>query len=590
MKILVTGSGGREHALAWKLAQSPKVDRVYCAPGNAGIARDAECVPIKAEDIQGLADFAERNGVDLTVVGPEAPLVEGIVDLFEERGLRVFGPCKAAARLEGSKAFAKSIMERYGVPTARGEAFTDAKKARAYIKEVGAPVVVKADGLAAGKGVLVCSDEDEALDAVDRILVKKEFGAAGDTLIVEECLAGQEASFIAFVDGKTVLPLPSSQDHKAIYDGDKGPNTGGMGAYSPAPVVTPVMHRRIMETVMIPMVEGMAAEGAPFKGMLYAGLMISGDTAKVLEFNVRFGDPECQPLVMRLKSDLVEILEAAVDGRLDEKSLGVDDRACVCVVMASQGYPGSYEKGKPISGLDKVARAKDVMVFHAGTAEDKGKTVTSGGRVLGVCALGDTVKKATDRAYKAVGKIHWEGAYNRMDIAKKALGEETNPPRVLVVMGSDSDMPVMSECARVLKDFGISYEMTVCSAHRTPDRAARLAREARERGTKVIVCGAGAAAHLAGAFAAHSTLPIIGVPIDATPLDGMDALLATVQMPPGVPVATVAVGRMGAKNAGYLAAQILGCYDPEMERKLAEHKTDMAESVARKAEKLTERG
>ena len=352
MKVLVIGSGGREHAYAWKIAQSPLVKKVFCAPGNAGIATVATCVPIDAEDIQSLLAFAQKENIDLTICGPEGPLAKGVVDIFEAEGLKIFGASQKAAELEASKSFSKYIMEKYGVPTAKGQVFTRVQAARSYIKKMGAPVVVKADGLAAGKGVIVCRTEKEALEALDRVMVKKEFGAAGDKAVVEECLVGEEASFIAFTDGKTVLPLPSSQDHKPVFDEDEGPNTGGMGAYSPAPIVDRYLHERIMKEVMIPTVQGMAAEGRPYKGFLYAGLMIDGDRIGVLEFNARLGDPEAQPLLMRVKSDIVPIMLAIIEGRLDQCRMEIDPRATVCVVMASGGYPGKYGKGFPISGLD----------------------------------------------------------------------------------------------------------------------------------------------------------------------------------------------------------------------------------------------
>ena len=421
MKVLVVGGGGREHALAWKIARSPRVDRVYVAPGNAGTALVAENVPIGAEDVEALAGFAEGEGIDLTVVGPEAPLVQGIVDRFRERGLRVFGPSASAARLEGSKAFAKAVMERYGVPTAGYREFTDPEAARAHVREHGAPLVVKADGLAAGKGVTVARTVEEALAAVDAIMVDRAFGEAGARIIVEECLEGEEASFLAFCDGRRVLPMASSQDHKPVFDDDQGPNTGGMGAYSPAPVVTPELFDEIMETVMRPVVEGLARDGIPYVGVLYAGLMIRDGRPKVLEFNCRFGDPECQPIVMRMKGDLVPVLEACIDGDLDRVSLEWDPRAAVCVVMASGGYPGSYRKGIEIRGLDEAAALEDVVVFHAGTRREGDRVVTAGGRVLGVTALGDDIPAAIRRAYEAVERISWEGAHYRRDIGRKAL-------------------------------------------------------------------------------------------------------------------------------------------------------------------------
>jgi len=429
MKVLVVGSGGREHALVWKIAQSPRVKKIYCAPGNAGIAQMAECLSISADDVKGLTAWAEKEKIDLTVVGPETPLTLGMVDIFRARGLRVFGPSQKAAEIEGSKAFTKELMKKYGIPTGESETFTDPAAAIKYIKGKGAPLVVKADGLAAGKGVIICRTVEEALSALDLILVQKAFGAAGAKMVVEEFLEGEEASFLAFTDGETVLPLPTSQDHKAIYDNDQGPNTGGMGAYSPAPVVTEKVHREAMEKVMIPTVRGMAREGRKYQGVLYAGLMIKDEKPKVLEFNARFGDPEAQPLLMRLKSDLIPILEATIDGKLCHHKMELEDRSSVCVVVASGGYPGVYEKGKVISGLREAASVRDAFVFHAGTALKEGRVITNGGRVLGVTALGNGIQEAIERAYEAVAKISWEGAYYRKDIGHKALARNGRYPR-----------------------------------------------------------------------------------------------------------------------------------------------------------------
>ncbi len=586
MNVLVIGSGGREHTLAWKLSRSPKVSKVFCAPGNAGIATVATCVPIGVDRIDELVAFARSENIGLTVVGPEDPLSRGIVDVFEKEGLRIFGASRRAAEIESSKSFAKYLLNKYGIPTAAGETFTNVNKARAYIQANGAPIVVKADGLAAGKGVMVCHTVKEALEALERIMVAREFGEAGKKVVIEACLTGEEASFLAFTDGKTVLPLPTSQDHKAIFDEDRGPNTGGMGAYSPAPVVDAYLHKRIMNEIMIPTVKAMAAEGRPYKGVLYAGLMIDGDTPKVLEFNGRFGDPEAQPLLMRLKTDLVDIFDAVIDERLDRFRIEIDPRAAVCVVMASGGYPGKYAKGHPITGLDQAARMRDVMVFHAGTSQKDGAVVTSGGRVLGVTALGETVEAAIKKAYQAVAKISWKGVQYRTDIGRKALVRLHTPPRVGIVMGSDSDLGVMEEAAAMLKKFGIVYEMTVASAHRSPERAAVYAATASERGVQVLIAGAGHAAHLAGALAARSRLPVIGVPIDSSALQGLDALLSTVQMPPGIPVATMALGKSGAKNAGILAAQIIALSDPEVADKLARFRADMAAGVEAKAQAM----
>ncbi|MEW6500936.1 MAG: phosphoribosylamine--glycine ligase [Thermodesulfobacteriota bacterium] len=421
MKILVVGSGGREHALVWKLRQSPRVSEVFCAPGNAGIAQLATCVALSATDVDALAAFARQEGIGLTLIGPEAPLTEGIVDRFEQQGLRVFGPCQAAAQLEGSKVFMKALLKKYNIPSARYEVFSRREEAVAHLDRCAMPVVVKADGLAAGKGVIVAQSREEAVAAVDLIMAERAFGEAGDRVVIEEFLAGEEASFLAFTDGTTVLPLPSSQDHKAIFDNDLGPNTGGMGAYSPAPVVTPELHDQVMAEVMLPTVRAMAAEGHPYKGILYAGLMIKDGRAKVLEFNCRFGDPEAQPLLMRLATDLVEVVEAVIDGRLDTFQLAIDPRPTVCVVMAAGGYPGSYEKGKVIRGIAAAEEVTGVKVFHAGTAMKDGAIVTAGGRVLGVTAIADDLAAAIARAYEAVGRISWEGCQYRRDIGQKAL-------------------------------------------------------------------------------------------------------------------------------------------------------------------------
>jgi len=422
MKILVIGGGGREHALVWKIAQSPLVERVYCAPGNPGIARQAECVPLAVDNIEGLLAFAREKQIGLTVVGPELPLTLGIVDRFREAGLTIFGADRKAAQIEGSKAFAKDLMAKYGIPTAAYDTFVDREPAVAFIRRHGAPIVVKADGLAAGKGVIVAQSEEEAIDAVDLIMRDKAFGDAGAKVVIEEFLEGEEASFLAFTDGKIILPLASSQDHKPVFDGDGGPNTGGMGAYSPAPVVTPAIHEQILECVFRPAIDGMAADGCPYGGILYAGLMIRGEEIKVLEFNARFGDPEAQPLLARLRSDLVPVLLACARGNLAGVSLEWRDEAAVCVVMASGGYPGSFEKGIEIEGLGRAEKIRDLMVFHAGTAAREGKVVNAGGRVLGVTGRGATVAEAIDKAYAGVRAITWKGVHYRTDIGKKALG------------------------------------------------------------------------------------------------------------------------------------------------------------------------
>jgi len=423
MKVLVIGNGGREHALVWKIAQSPRVERVFCAPGHAGTAADGENENLAPSDFAGLVRFVKDNQVALTVVGPEAPLAAGIVDVFEREKLRVFGPSKAAAELEASKGFCKDLLRNAAVPSGDYHTFRDAEGAIRFLQErEDVPIVVKADGLAAGKGVFVCDRREEALDAVKQIAADKVFGAAGDRLVIEERLHGQEASVLAITDGQTLVTLPPAQDHKRAYDGDAGPNTGGMGAYSPAPLVDEPRLHGGEEHIFVPTVHAMKRARRPFRGVLYAGLMITNQGPKVLEYNVRFGDPECQPILLRLKSDLVDVLEATADGSLDR--LGPrewDPRPAVCVVMASEGYPGDYAKGHPIRGLAEAAQVPDVKVFHAGTTLKNGQVVTSGGRVLGVTALGNSIPLAKLQAYTAVKRIRWDGAWCRKDISDKAV-------------------------------------------------------------------------------------------------------------------------------------------------------------------------
>jgi len=420
MKVLVVGGGGREHALAWKISQSGKVDKIYCAPGNAGISKIAECIEISANDIKALLDFAKKEKIDLTVVGPEAPLVNGIVDKFENAGLRIFGPSKSAAQLEGNKALAKHFMAKYKIPTAKYAAFSDFNEAAGYIRKKGGPLVVKASGLAAGKGVIVCKHTADALEALNRIVVDKEFGDAGKQVVVEEFLEGEEVSVLAFTDGKSVVPMIASQDHKRAFDGDRGPNTGGMGAYAPTPFCTDKVIEEVLNKILKPTIEGLNVHGWKYKGVIYVGLMLTKDGPKVLEYNVRFGDPETQPLMMLMDSDLVEIMEAVIDEKLDHANVLWKQGASVCVVMASKGYPGKYEKGYVITGLDEV-ESEDIAIFHAGTKLKDGQVVTSGGRVLGVTSLGENLQDAVKKAYDAVSKINFANAYFRKDIAYKVL-------------------------------------------------------------------------------------------------------------------------------------------------------------------------
>jgi phosphoribosylamine--glycine ligase len=420
MKILIVGSGGREHALAWKISKSPLVKKIYAAPGNAGIARLAECVDLKAEDLEGLLAFAKKEAIDLTVVGPEVPLCLGIVNLFQEHKLRCFGPSKEAAELEGSKVFCKNLLRRYGIPTPNFRVFNSARAAVQFVKSSQYPVVVKADGLASGKGAVICQTESEAVVTLEAMMEKKVFGKAGDQVVVEEFLSGVEASVMAFTDGSSIAMLDSAQDHKRVYDGDRGPNTGGMGAYSPAPVATERDFNRVIREVLVPVVHAMNKEKRRFRGILYAGIMFTKSGPKVLEFNTRFGDPECQPLMMRLKSDIVPVMMATIDDRLGDADLESDPQPSVCVVMASGGYPGSYETGYEITGIEE-AEAGGAAVFHAGTRMKDGKLVTAGGRVLGVTALGPTFREAQQNAYAAVNKIQFRAAHFRNDIAHRVI-------------------------------------------------------------------------------------------------------------------------------------------------------------------------
>jgi phosphoribosylamine--glycine ligase len=421
MKVLVIGSGGREHALLWKLAQSSRVTQLYCAPGNGGTAEYAENVPLQVEDISGLVEFARKRAVDLTIVGPEAPLVAGIVDAFREQGLKVFGPSRQAAALEGSKVFAKELMKKYGIPTGDFRVVTNMAEAQPLLGQFGYPVVIKADGIAAGKGVIIAKNNTEAEAAVRMMLEDKVFGEAGSKVLIEECLVGEEVSVLAFTDGVTVLPMVSAQDHKRAYDGDTGPNTGGMGAYAPAPVYTSSLAAQVEREILLPTVQAMAAEGVLYQGVIYAGLMITPKGPQVLEFNARFGDPETQVILPLMETDLTIVAEAVCDGSLNQVQIDWRSESVVCVVMASGGYPGQYEKGKPISGLAEASAVQDVVVFHAGTSCIDGQIRTAGGRVLGVTGRGADIGKALENAYEAVAKISYEQAHYRKDIGHRAL-------------------------------------------------------------------------------------------------------------------------------------------------------------------------
>jgi len=425
MKVLVVGSGGREHALCWAIAKSPKCTALYAAPGNAGIAEVATCVDIAADNISGINDFAKSEGIDFVVIGPEAALVDGLVDTLDATGIKAFGPSKAAAQLEGSKAFMKDILAKYGIPTAAYETFDEPDAAKSYILKQDTGLVVKADGLAEGKGVILCHNKNEAYAAIDHMMIERAFGDAGEEVLIEEFMVGEEVSFFALVDGENTIALASAQDHKAVHDGGTGPNTGGMGAYSPTPVVTPKLHDQIMDEIINPTIKAMAAEGCPYKGVLFCGLMITKDGPKVLEYNVRFGDPECQVLMARLESDVLEALLACTEGNLDTIKLKWHNDTALLVVMASNGYPAHYDKGSVIKGLDKASSLENVMVFHAGTTAKGTQIVANGGRVLGVTALGESVDQAHAKAYEGVASIDWPGGFNRTDIGWRAMKDKT---------------------------------------------------------------------------------------------------------------------------------------------------------------------
>ncbi|MDD5014936.1 MAG: phosphoribosylamine--glycine ligase [Atribacterota bacterium] len=424
MKVLVIGSGGREHTLVWKITQSQKVSKVYCAPGNAGISRLAQCVNIDADNIGKLIDFVQEEKIDLTVVGPELPLSQGIVNEFNKQGLRIFGPSKEAAEIESSKVFSKYLLKKYNIPTANYQVFENSEKALNYIQQQTFPLVIKADGLAAGKGVFIVENLLEAKDALNALLKEKKFGEAGRQVIIEEFLEGEEVSILAFCDGKTVVPMVSSQDHKKIFDNDLGPNTGGMGAYSPVPFYPDEFEKRVLEEILKPTIKGLQSEGKEYKGVLYAGLILTREGPKVLEFNARFGDPETQVILPRLKTDLIDILNAVIDSTLHKINIQWEDNAAVCVVVASGGYPGKYQKGKVISGLERLEKMKDMIAFHAGTKFQDNQVITSGGRVLGITAWDETISKAKEKAYRGVKEIYFEDMYYRKDIAAKAIKEK----------------------------------------------------------------------------------------------------------------------------------------------------------------------
>jgi phosphoribosylamine--glycine ligase len=641
VRVLIVGGGAREHALAWKLHRSPQVTAVYAAPGNAGISLLAHTIPTPVDDLAGLVEIARGNAIDLTVVGPEGPLAAGIVDIFQDAGLAIFGPTRAAARIESSKVWAKELMARHGIPVGRWAHVAGAEEARRQVHEFGLPVVLKADGLAAGKGAVVCRTIQEADETIEDFLVRHIHGASGSNVVVEEFLGGTELSVFALCDGQHVLPLIGARDYKPVADGDLGPNTGGMGGYAPPRYATSVLMERITYEILEPTVAAMAAEGAPYAGVLYAGLMLTRDGPRVLEFNCRWGDPEGELILPLLRTDLVDLMQACINGRLQHAKVEWNEGASCGVVLAARGYPTAHANGEKITGLDDLEDG--VMAFHGGTrllqstsqpggwlrrslqgpvVQETG-IVADGGRILTVVATGATVAEARARAYANVERIKFDGMQYRTDLGAvdpsleeiwpgmastaepadrtgesesavpaQPAGErasltganltpsdaaQTRPapgqataaapeagPVVAILMGSESDRPIMDETAKALDTLGVPSETHVMSAHRTPERVRQFAKGAEGRGIRVIIAGAGGAAHLPGVISAQTTLPVIGVPIAGSNMMGLDSLLSIVQMPGGVPVATVAVGNAGARNAAYLAAAIIGLTDSDV--------------------------
>lgn len=581
MNILLIGGGGREHTIAHKLSQSPKLKKLYAIPGNAGIAQLGECVDLPLDDLNAVADFAKDNRIDLTIVGPEDPLVNGIVDIFQSKGLRIFGPKKDGAMLEGSKIFSKELMMENNIPTASYKYFNNSAAAKRYLEHIHPPVVIKANGLCAGKGVSIHNNKETAIQMVDDIMEDKIFGEAGNEVLIEECLTGEEASIIFFTDGINYRLLNPSQDHKRAYEYDEGPNTGGMGAYAPTKLISKRMLSIVEQRIIEPTLQALQNRNIDYRGVIYVGIMITSRGPMVLEYNVRFGDPEAQVIIPLMESDLIEVIEACLDRRLYEVELINSKQYAIGTVVASGGYPGKYEKGKQIKGLDKKDQ-HDEIVFYAGVQKDQDILITSGGRVLCAVGIDDNFDKAREKSLKRIKEIEFEAMFYRKDIGAK----EQSRPKIGILLGSDSDVKTMKQCFEILKNFNMSYEVHISSAHRTPHRTMEFVKIWENRGVKVIICAAGLAAHLAGNVAAHTTLPVIGVPMSAGSLSGLDALLSTVQMPPGVPVATVAIGEPGAYNAAILALQMIALEDESIAAKLMEHRVQQRKRIEEKDKQL----
>ncbi|MBU2510248.1 phosphoribosylamine--glycine ligase [bacterium] len=579
MNILIVGAGGREHAIAWKCSQSPKATTIHVTPGNGGIESIAKCWYLY--DFDKIVEKAVAEKIDLVIMGQEDYPVQGLTELFDAQKIKVFGASQQAAQLEGSKAFAKEFMKRHQIPSAAFDIFDDLEKAKVFLKSLTPPYVIKASGLAAGKGVLICPDIESAEIGLKEIMQDKVFGNAGDQVVIEEFLEGEEASWFVFTDGKNYVSLPSLQDHKRQLELDKGLNTGGMGCYAPAPIVTPEIEKIVTAEIVEPTLQGMAREGNPFKGILYIGLMIKDGRPRVVEYNIRFGDPECQPLMMLLDSDLVEIAQAVADNKLDQIDVKWRDKSAAAVILASGGYPKSYERGFTIQGLEEISESKDLMIFHAGTKRDQNRFLTNGGRVLAVTAVGDSLQNALELSYENVKKLSWPGMQYRRDIGIKGLKRIcTRPegkPQIGIILGSASDHKIAEKATKILDQFGVNYELIVSSAHRTPERTRQFVQNAPKKGIEVFIAIAGMAAHLPGVVAAETHFPVIGVPVNSSAYAGHDALLSIAQMPPGIPVATVGIDR--GDNAALLAVQILSIKYPELRSIHLEYRLKMEQKV-----------
>jgi len=575
MKVLVVGAGGREHALAFALKKSPQLTALYATPGNGGISQIAECWGLT--DFDPIVTKAKETGVSLVFIGQEDYLVGGLTEKFQEAGIMVVGPSALAARLEGSKSYSKEFMARHQIPTAGYKTCTDLPSAESFLKQLEAPFVIKASGLAAGKGVVIAPNLEEAVGAVKEMFGGK-FGKAGEEVVIEEFMDGEEASFFVFSDGTDYVTLPTLQDHKRIFELDKGPNTGGMGCYCPAPIVTEEVEAQVIKEVVEPTLKGMQADGCPYQGVLYIGLMIKDNKAKVVEYNIRFGDPECQPLMMLFDDDLIELGKRIAQGKLSGYQPKWKDMSAGCVVLASAGYPADYEKGFVIQGLEEVEDSAEVQVFHAGSKADAGRFKTNGGRVLAVTALGPDLPSALKRAYKEAAKIHWPGMQFRRDIGLKGLkADRPKGVKVGIILGSASDKKVADKATALLDQFELGYDLKVSSAHRTPERTRGVLEHWIDTGVEVVIAIAGMAAALPGVVAAEVDIPVIGVPVLGSALSGQDALYSIVQMPPGIPVATVGIDR--GDNAAVLALQILGIKYPGLQASHIEYRMGLAQKV-----------